>query len=95
MARFVENADVKPWPDHHVCDDGKVRSLSVYIAEQWLDHPEVAGPSRTGCPPGDGRGGELVWMSHRIRAARSLGRDPLAIVAKMAGRGPRRKPPFF
>lgn len=91
MARFNDNAGVRPWPADHVCDDGKTRSLSVYIASEWLDHPEVAGPSRTGCPPGDGRGGDLVWMSHRIRAARNLGRDPIAEVSRMAGRGPRRQ----
>jgi len=89
------DASVQPWPDRHVCSDGKVRSLSVYVAEEWADHPEVAGPSRTGHAPGDGRGGELVFQSHRIRAARSLGRDPLAEVSRMAGRGPQRNTPFY
>lgn len=94
MARFNEKAAIQPWPDHHVCDDGKTRSLSVYIAEEWLDHPDVSRPW-PGYLPGDGRGGELVFTSHRIRAARSLGRDPLELVAQMSGRrGPRRKSPF-
>lgn len=95
MARFLENARVQPWPERHVCDDGVVRSLSVYIPDEWATHPAVAGPSRTGCPPGDGRGGQLVWMSHRIRAARSLGRDPVAMVARMSGRKPLPRSPLF
>lgn len=91
--RSIRDAGVQPWPERHVCSDGKVRSLSVFVESEWLDHPEVRRPW-PGYLPGDGRGGQLVWMSHRIRAARSLGRDPIAIASKMAGRGPRKNTPF-
>jgi hypothetical protein len=90
MARSIKKAGVQPWPDRHRCDDGKVRSLSIYIAEEWANHPEVVRGS-VSYPPGDGRG---VWMSHRLRAARSLGRNPLAVVSRMSGRGARRNLPF-
>jgi len=81
MARPVENAGVQPWPDHFVCDDGINRSLAKYNPEQWLDHPDVQ----------QGGDGGLVFTSHRIRAARSLGRDPVAIISAMAGRPARRQ----
>jgi hypothetical protein len=84
MAR-PNSGTVQPWPIRHVCDDGKVRNLAVCIRDEWADHPDVV-RGKCGWPPGDPRGGDLVWMSHRVRAARSLGRSGLEEVAKLAGR---------
>jgi hypothetical protein len=86
MARSTANRGVLPWPSRFTCDDGETRNLAKFISSEWADHPAVVGPSATGRPPGDGRGGDLVFMSHRIRAARSLGRSGLQIISAMSGR---------
>lgn len=96
MARFQGDARVQPWPEHHPCDDGKTRSLAVFIADEWRDHPDVRDGRPGGHASGSDQAGAFVWLSHRLRIAGSLGRADWAlnVIARMAGRGPRRKSPF-
>lgn len=94
MAKARSGARVQPWPSTHVCNDGKTRNLATFTADEWRDHPDVQRGDGGHRPGSDGAAGHTFYRE-RIRAARSLGRDPVAMVARMSGRKPLPRSPLF